>query len=202
MRPGRRTAALDEAKRTIDAALAVGAANVRVFGEGFPGRDGYAAAAAVGVDTMRAILALPGATGLRWNFETHDAWIQSGHCRLLLDAIAESAFGAAWDVGYTRRVGGETPERTLAALAGRVHYVHPKDAVHDPANPHAMAGGWRYVLPGRGTLGLAEAIPALREAGYDGWLMFEHEKRWHPKSEEPEVAFPAFVASAKRLVGN
>jgi sugar phosphate isomerase/epimerase len=56
-----------------------------------------------------------------------------------------------------------------------------------------MGDGWRYVFPGQGQLPLAEAIQLLKANGYDGWLVFEHEKRWHPILPEPEAAFPAFA---------
>lgn len=189
----KRTQSLDEAKRTIDAASAVGAPNVRVFGNGRADVDGHAVAARIGAEVVQSILELPGARQLSWNFETHDHWIRSQDCKLLLDVVTEPAFGAAWDVGHTRRIGGETAEQTLAALGDRVKYVHIKDAVYGPDHPRAMKDGWRYVLPGAGELHLNEAIHVLRQRGYDGWVMFEHEKRWHPELEEPEIAFPAFV---------
>jgi len=72
--------------------------------------------------------------------------------------------------------------------------------VHDPRHERAMDDGWRYVPPGRGQLPLAEAIPILKGEGYDGWLMFEHEKRWHPDLEEPEDIFPLFVEWVKPLI--
>jgi sugar phosphate isomerase/epimerase len=56
-----------------------------------------------------------------------------------------------------------------------------------------MGDGWRYVIPGTGVLPLADSIRLLKANGYDGWLQFEHEKRWHPELPEPEEIFPAFV---------
>lgn len=41
----------------------------------------------------------------------------------------------------------------------------------------------------------------LAGGGYDGWLSFEWEKRWHSELEEPEVAFPAFVRTLRELEG-
>jgi sugar phosphate isomerase/epimerase len=119
---------------------------------------------------------------------------------LLLDIIDNPAFGALWDMGHTARVGGESPEESYAAIGSRVGYTHVKDAVYDPAHPQAMADGWRYVLPGEGQLPLAEAIALLKQHGYEGWILFEHEKRWHPNLVEPEVAFPAFVKWIKPLI--
>jgi sugar phosphate isomerase/epimerase len=189
----RRDANLDEAKRTIEAAAAVGAANVRVFGGGDAAKVGHRTAAAVGRECVDTILDLSGARKLSWNFETHDDWVRGADCKLLLDAIKDPAFGALWDLGHTKRVGGESPADTLAALGGRVRYTHVKDAVRDAT----QKGGWRYVMPGEGELPLAEAVDRLRADGYDGWLVFEHEKRWHPELEDPSVAFPAFAKWAR-----
>jgi sugar phosphate isomerase/epimerase len=104
-------------------------------------------------------------------------------------------------MGHTYRVGGENPQDTFKALRGRVGYAHVKDAVYEPSHPQAMQDGWHYVLPGQGQLPLAQSIALLRANGYDGWLLFEHEKRWHPELLEPEVAFPAFVSWAKTVIG-
>lgn len=191
---------LEEARRTIPVAQALGCANVRVFGKGDESEE-REKLADIGRDCMERILELDGADGLNWVFETHDAWIKAADCRLLLDRIPSQAFGALWDMGHTSRVGGESPAQSCAALAGRISYTHVKDAVFDGAHPKAMKDGWRYVPPGTGDLPLAEAIALLDEQGYDGWIMFEHEKRWHPELEEPEEILPEFLAWAQPLVG-
>lgn len=194
---------LDEAKRTIPVALALGAKNVRIFGRG----DGNnkTEAAKVGLECIEQILALPGASQLSWNFETHDNWIKSTDCTLLLNVINNPAFGALWDIGHTSRVGGETPEQTYAAIGPRIRYLHCKDAAFDEAHPHAMPKGidkgWRYVIPGTGQLPLEKGLRLLKSKGYNGWVLFEHEKRWHPNLPEPEVIFPAFIKWARPIVG-
>jgi sugar phosphate isomerase/epimerase len=142
---------------------------------------------------MEQILALDGAGELHWLFETHDIWARAGDCRLLLEHISHPAFGALWDIGNQPAEGAETPQQIYAAIGPRIAYTHLKDAVYDPGHPQAVAGGWRYVLPGRGQIPLAEAVMLLKEHGYNGWLVFEHEKRWHPGLDEPEVAFPAYT---------
>jgi len=63
-----------------------------------------------------------------------------------------------------------------------------------------MPDGWRYVIPGTGQLPLAEAIRLLRQQGYTGWLVLEHEKRWHPNLPEPEEIFPAYVRWVKGIM--
>jgi sugar phosphate isomerase/epimerase len=188
---------LEEARRTIVVANAFGAKNIRVFGGGDLKSHSRSELAKTGCDTVEKILALDGAADLHWLFETHDNWIKSSDCRLLLDAIPNPAFGALWDIGHTPRVGGETPAETYAAIGPRIGYTHIKDAIYDPQHPLAMGDGWYYVFPGQGTVPLAEAIHLLQANGYNGWLTFEHEKRWIPALPEPEDAFPAFAKWAK-----
>jgi sugar phosphate isomerase/epimerase len=192
---------LEEARRTIPVAKSLGAGTVRIFGGGDLKEHSREELAKVGCECIESILALDGAPDLKWVFETHDLWIQSKDCRLLLDAIPNPAFGALWDMGHTSRVGGETPAQTFAAIGSRVAYTHLKDAVYDPKHPLAMEDGWRYVLPGTGQLPLAESIHLLMDNGYQGWLQFEHEKRWHPNLPEPEEIFPVFVRWAKSVIG-
>ncbi len=196
----RKSENIEEAKRTIELAKTLGCANVRVFGGGNLDGSSHEELAKIGLDCMQTVLDLDGASGLHWLFETHDNWVTSANCTLLLNRIDNPAFGALWDLGHTARVGGETPEQTWAAIGPRVGYTHVKDAIYDTSHPQAMDDGWRYVLPGTGQLPLVEAIGLLRQNGYDGWLMYELEKLWHPNLEEPEVAFPAFVQWIKPLI--
>jgi sugar phosphate isomerase/epimerase len=202
--PEKMEANLEEARRTIAVAVGLGAANVRIFGGG-DANTPRLALTKIGRECIQRILALEGADRLHWLFETHDLWVKAADCKLLLDEIPNPAFGALWDMGHTYRVGGEKPAETFQALAdragkSRVGYTHVKDAVHDPQHKLAMDDGWAYVLPGEGQLPLAESIAILRANGYDGWLQFEHEKRWHPALPEPEVAFPAFATWARKLL--
>jgi len=198
--PERRMENIEEAKRTIELAKRLDSQNVRVFGGGQLDGSSHEELAKIGLDCMQDLLDLDGANELHWLFETHDNWVTSANCTLLLNRIDNPAFGALWDLGHTARVGGERPEQTWAAIGSRVGYTHVKDAIYDTSHPQAMDDGWRYVLPGTGQLPLAEAIGLLRRNGYDGWLMYELEKFWHPNLEEPEVAFPAFVEWIKPLI--
>ena len=199
--PEDRESNLEEAKRTIPLCHELGVPQVRVFGRGDAKRHSKKALADIARGMMEELLALDGADGIRWLFETHDVWIKASDCKLLLDRIPQSNFGALWDIGHTSRVGGESPGESCSAMGSRVGYVHLKDAVYEPDHEQAMKDGWRYVPPGTGELPLAEGIALLQEMGYDGWIMFEHEKRWHRELEEPEAIFPGFIQWAHPLVG-
>ena len=185
---------LEEARRTIPVAAELGVPNLRVFGGGRPQGKTKAEMADIGGDTMQQVLALDGAGQFKWVFETHDEWISSTDCKLLLDRVGVEAFGALWDMGHTARVGAEDPAASLQALGDRVYYLHVKDALYEPDHPQAMKDGWRYVGCGQGQLPLALALGLLKERGYDGYVMYEWEKRWHRELPEPEVALPEFAA--------
>jgi len=43
-------------------------------------------------------------------------------------------------------------------------------------------------------------LDVLRRGGYDGWLVAEWEKRWHPEIEEPEVALPHEAAVSRFML--
>ena len=185
---------LEEARRTIPVAAELGVPNLRVFGGGRPEGKTKADMADIGQQMMHEVLELDGADRFKWVFETHDEWISAADCKLLLDRVDDDAFGALWDMGHTARVGGETPADSLRALGGRVYYLHVKDAICDGAHPQAMDDGWRYVEPGTGELPLAEALESMKARNYDGYVMFEWEKRWHRELPEPEDMFPRFIS--------
>lgn len=191
---------IEEARRTIAVAKEFNVVNIRMFGGGDIEKYTHQELAEFGCDCVEQILALDGARDLKWLFETHDNWVQAEHCKLLLDNIPDPAFGALWDTGHTWRVGREKPADSFAAVGSRVGYAHVKDAVYDPESPLAMKDGWHYVAPGTGELPLVESIALLKQNSYDGWLLFEHEKRWHPNLPEPEEIFPQFVRWIRPLI--
>ena len=191
---------LEEAKRTVPIAQRLGCRNIRVFGGGDLERYSREDLTRIGCDCVEQLLKLDGAETMHWLFETHDNWIQSQDCQLLLDNIPNPAFGALWDIGHTSRVGEESPQESYAAIGPRVGHTHLKDAIYAPNAPQAMEDGWYYAPPGEGQLPLAEAIALLKSKNYDGWVMFEHEKRWHPALPEPEIVFPAFVQWIRPLL--
>ena len=195
-----REANIEEAKRTIRVASALGAKTVRVFCSGDPSKTPKDELARQGADCMDAILCLPGAEKITWGIETHDHWVHTRELRKVLDRLPRPNVGVVWDIAHSPRLAGESPEEVIRAVGPRIVYTHIKDCVKEAANPAAEHDGWRYVLPGRGQIPLAQAIALLKSIGYDGWLVFEHEKRWIPALPEPEEAFPAFANWAKGLL--
>lgn len=193
---------LEEARRIVPIARALGTKVIRVFGGA--GASGTArnllldAACAC----MDSIMSIDGALDLTWAVETHDEWIRSVDVLDLVRNLDSPAVGIVWDVGHTTRVAEETPATTWNLLGPLVRCLHIKDAVKAGEHvPGAMPDGWRYVLPGTGRLPLAETISMLQSVGYCGWITFEHEKRWLPDLEDPEYALAVFAKWIHPLLG-
>jgi sugar phosphate isomerase/epimerase len=191
--PGQRQQILAEAQRTIEMAFNLGTLNVRIFGGGDLTLHSRTDLVEIGSECFSDILGLEGAAKIDWLLETHDLWVHSVDCRLMVEKIGQKNFGILWDIGNTPYEAGEAPTETINEIGSWVRYTHVKDILYDPTHPLAMQGGWRYVLPGQGQVPLNQAVQALRRQGYDGWLTFEHEKRWHPELPAPEEAFPAYI---------
>ncbi|WP_246310458.1 sugar phosphate isomerase/epimerase family protein [Halorarum halophilum] len=190
---------VSRARRLLPIAHGLDVEYIRVFGKGDSDTQSDSEMARTGRTTMEQILSLEGATDVQWIVETHDNWTQSEDCRVLVDRVDSPNVSVLWDVGHTARTGSESPAETLETLGSSIEYVHIKDAVYEPDHEYAMDDGWRYVAPGTGELPLAETIQLLRRVCFDGWVLFEHEKRWHPELQDPEHAYPAFVDWFKNL---
>ena len=177
-----RTAALDEGRRFIDLAQALGVKYVRMFGDkiaaGEP-RDAVIARVAEGFRQMASHAAAAGVTVVMESHGdfTHSKDIQDIHAR-----VASDAFAILWDAHHTYVAGHETPAETWAALGRWVRHTHLKDS-------KAAGDDRRYVLTGTGEVPVKTQVQVLARGGYKGYYCLEWEKKWHPEIEEPEVAF-------------
>ncbi|MFJ3336792.1 sugar phosphate isomerase/epimerase family protein [Streptomyces sp. NPDC086766] len=108
--------------------------------------------------------------GVRVLLETHDSHRTGADALRVLGTVGHRNVGALWDVMHTW-LGGEQPQETFAALSPYLGYVQVKDiASADDTTPLPLGAG---VLP------LTECVDVLSRNGWDGWLCWEYEKRWH-----------------------
>jgi sugar phosphate isomerase/epimerase len=94
-----------------------------------------------------------------------------------------------WDIHHPFRIAGESIVQSMHNLNGYVKYTHIKDSLLNEDGEN-----YTYVPLGSGEIPLFEAIHALKQRGYDGWLTLEWEKRWCPQIDPPEVIFPQYIA--------
>jgi len=78
---------------------------------------------------------------------------------------------------------------------GILEEVRFKDSTPDPTHDW----GYRYVHFGDGDAPRENFLKLLKGMGYEGFLSFEHEKRWHPEIPDPEEALPVFVERMRHL---
>ena len=196
--PEQKAAIDEELDRTAEICLALGCADIRVFGGALKAADEATEADRPKVIEIAAERAIELAERARaigpveLLIETHDDWTNSEHLAALLDRIKRVDVGCLWDVRHPYWVHGETPETTWERLGTWVRATHWKDGKKE-------ADGERLVPVGEGILPLGDFHEMLKSTDYDGWYTLEWEKKWHPEIEEPEVAFPQFVKFMRGL---
>jgi sugar phosphate isomerase/epimerase len=176
-----------ELPAAVELADAWGAPIVRVFGGEVGALDDVAR-------RLEPALRRADDLGLTIALETHDDFSSAELVAELLRRVGSPSFTAVWDVHHPYRI-GESPRDVVRALGARVALVHLKDA-------RRRADGWELVALGEGEVPVRESLGVLREAGYEGWLTVEWEKRWHPELAEPELALPRDGATLRRWLAS
>jgi glucosamine-6-phosphate deaminase len=163
-----------------------------VFGDRVqPGAD-LASTRGFIVESLAALRDRLRGSGVEVWLETHGDFARAGDTRSLLEGAGSDGLGALWDPANAFSEFGEEPDAGAAALGRLLRHVHIKDVRRPPDGKVP----WPPVLPGHGDFPAARALSWLRGAGYDRWVSFEWEKRWHPEIEEPDVALPRFLSWA------
>jgi len=161
---------------------------VRVFGGETPEGISHEDAVAKAVRILEQTALVAERLGVKVALETHDSFSAASAVARVLDRVPSPHIGVVWDMLHTHRM-GETPEQVWELVGPRIMNVHVKDARRMPED-----GGWQLVLLGDGEVPAREAINVLRRGGYQGWLVAEWEKRWHPEIEDPDIALPHEIA--------
>jgi sugar phosphate isomerase/epimerase len=186
-----RAAQMDEGRRFIDLAHRLRAPYVRVFGDAIPAAESKSDVLARVIDGLRTLGAHARGSGVGVLIEAHGDFTDSPTLLDVLNGTAMDNVALLWDAHHTFVSGKEAPAITFAAMKGYIRHTHLKDSKPE-------GNGIRYVLTGSGTVPVRETVHVLAGGGYNGFYCFEWEKRWHPEIEEPEIAFPHFVATLRR----
>ena len=188
-----RAVQLDEGRRFIDLAHAMGVSYVRVFGDKvLPGQTRAATAARIvaGLHTLGEHAKGSGVTVL---IESHGDFTDSVSLLAILEGVDLPTVGLLWDAHHTVVAGKEAPAETFRKLGRFVRHTHLKDS-------RPEGEGRRYVLTGEGDVPVKETVRVLAAAGYKGYYCYEWEKVWHPEIEEPEVAFPHYARTMREYL--
>ncbi|WP_127588344.1 sugar phosphate isomerase/epimerase family protein [Paenibacillus koleovorans] len=185
---------VEEGKATIDLAARMGVPYIRVFGDRIPDpakREEMIAQVARG---MQALSQHAEGKPVMVLMETHGDFASSENLLAVAAQVESDRFGVLWDVANPVKYQdtGESVSQTYTNLSKLVQHTHIKDTLGTGSNE-------KITLVGEGDVPIPECIDILQQNGYDGWLSFEWEKKWHPTIEEPEVALPHFVEYMRGL---
>jgi len=184
--PATREKQLDEGRRFIDLAQAMGVKYVRVFGDKIPEGEPKEEAMKRVVEGFRQMAEYAKPAGVTVLIESHGDFTHSRDLEEILTRAASPQFALLWDAHHSFVAGGEQPADTFARLGKWIRHTHLKDSKPEGADR-------RYVLIGAGTVPVKEQVRVLAKGGYQGYYCFEWEKKWHPEIEDPEVAFPQYA---------
>ena len=184
--PATRSAHLDDGRRFIDLAHALGVPYVRVFPDKLPPAEAADDVLARIVEGGRELAAHARGSGVTVLLESHGDLTRSDVLEPVLKGVGSERFALLWDAHHTAAMGGEPPAATWGRLGRWVRHVHLKDSL--PAGKQR-----RYVLTGEGDVPVREQVRVLVSGGYAGYYSFEWELCHHPEIGEPEVAFPHYV---------
>jgi len=177
---------LDEGRRYIDLAKALGVPYVRMFGDKVPPGEQKADVIARVIEGFQQMAAHARAAGVTVIIESHGDFTTSADISRIVEGVGSSAFAVLWDAHHTFVSGREEPAETYARLGKWVRHTHLKDS-------RPGAKDRLYVLVGEGDVPVKTQVQVLAAAGYKGYYGFEWEKRWHAEIPDPEVAFPHYA---------
>jgi sugar phosphate isomerase/epimerase len=186
-----REAQLDEGRRFIDLAHAMGVKYVRMFGDKMPEGQPREEVLKRVADGFREMASYAAKGGVSVLIESHGDFTHSKDLVEILTTVDEPSFALLWDAHHTFAAAHEKPADTYAALGKWIRHTHLKDS--KATTPEAKPEERRYVLLGTGDVPVKAQVAVLAGHGYKGYYCFEWEKKWHPEIEEPEVAFPQYA---------
>lgn len=187
---GQWSAFLDECQRYAELAGRTGTQYLRIFGGAIPEGMRREEAQVMGERHLRQLAKICRPHGCKPVLETHDAWRTSAEVLELVQGLAPEEVAVLWDVEHPFRA-GEAARETAQNLRRYICHVHVKDSSGDKREPRLL---------GEGDLPLQEAIAALHETGYDGWLSLETERRWSKVAPEPEQSIPQFAEYTRSIL--
>ena len=182
----RRKANLDEAKSLIDLAQKLNCPYVRVFPDKLPKDQDRNATMDLIMNGLRELGDYAKGSNVSVLLETHGDVVKSDDLVYIMKNTAGPHVGLIWDVSNMWCKTREPAATVYENLKKYIKHVHFRDSMF-------VNGVEKSVLLGQGEVPIREAARLLKEDNYKGFFSFEWEKRWMPKIENPEIAFPQFA---------
>lgn len=175
----------------IELASKAGAPFVRILADLEPYPDGEVDDEAV-IGQLRRLAPIAEGKNVTLLVETNGVYSNTGRLASLLNAVANDAVAALWDVHHPYRFAGESPETSVKNLGAYIKYVHVKDSVMGE-------NGVEYRMMGEGDLPIDDMMLALRSINYEGYISLEWVKRWANDLADAGIVFPQFADYMSRF---
>lgn len=193
--PAKLAANIAQCKTTIDVCRRMGIPAIRVFGNNCPDGEGREETLKRIGEGIREVCHYADGTGVKVLLEIHGQINSVENVKPILDICGgEPSFGIIWDVMHSDKTTGDDFEAFYQLVKPYLCHMHLKDHLRASEPP------FKLVNIGRGDIPLKAIIRRVLEDGYDGYFSFEWEKKWHPELDEPEIAFPEYIAFMKEFM--
>ena len=126
--------------------------------------------------------------------ETHGDFARAEYAVEIVKLASHPQVKLIWDIANSVAAGDEI-QHAARLVQPYLAHVHLRDAKPVSGSEH-----WLPVLAGTGSVSFPEALTALKDLNYGGFISFEWEKYWHPEIEAPEVALPDFRNAIRTLI--
>ncbi|MCX5660965.1 MAG: sugar phosphate isomerase/epimerase [Planctomycetota bacterium] len=194
--PEAQAKAVEQLKREVDTAAALGAKSMRHdvsrgWGEnakGLKGAQTFANALKVIVPALRDITTYGQSQGVKTSIENHGFYMQaSERIEKLIKAVKHPNYGLTMDMGNFLCV-NEDPVKAVARVAKYAVMCHTKD-FHVRPKDRVPPSGWfntpteialRGAIVGHGEINIPKQLAILKKAGYKGFLSLEFEGMEEP----------------------
>jgi sugar phosphate isomerase/epimerase len=178
-----------EARGAVDLAIELECPFVRVYGFEIVGGESRKSASARIAARLAKAADHCRNSGVRLLVENGGSFPRAADVAGLIDAAGSELVGASYSLAVAMGA-GEDPAAGVNVLSDRLEVVKIKD----------MRGGVPCAL-GEGELRAHAGVAALQHAGYDGWVVFEHDRLWFPGAPEADAVMESSARTLYQWIG-
>jgi len=145
------------------------------------------------VKQLKNVCELADSFGITVLIETNGYFAKSENILKLLEAVNVENLGVIWDVHHPYTYFNEKPEYTYNTLKKYIKHIHMKDS-------SIINGKVKYQMLGYGNIPIKEILKLLQTNNFEGYISLEWVKRWSKELDDPDIVFPQFIYTLKRLL--
>ena len=190
-----RKADLRGMKKVIEDANTLGAKYIRVYGGNYTATDSMHRQEMqdILVESLQELGSYAQKAGVTLVVENHfnTMTVSAKESIEISKAISNPAVGILYDQANLTFTGNENYKEALELQMEKVFYTHVKDFLFknpdhtftssDVAHPKEEERNVVTKIVGEGEIPWKSILEMMKTYGYDNWLSFEYERRWHPK---------------------